>query len=404
MNITGIIAEYNPLHNGHVYHIESTKKITHSDGIICIMSGNFVQRGTPALLDKWTRTEMALRNGIDLVIELPLIYSISSAEFFAFGAVSLLNSLGVVNNISFGSEHGNIDILIKIAKILCSESEDFKTMLKLNLNKGLSYPVSRNNTLCSILNDNCANTSHILNLSNNILAIEYCKSLVRLDSTIVPYAVQRIGSDYNSTDISNSFASATSIRNYLKSNKHFEFLKEKVPPTSFNLIKKNYDENFLVFEDYIFNFCKYKALSSNRNSMANLPDASEGLQNRLFDSLHKTCSFEEFLTATKTKRYTRTRISRLLCQYFVGLDQINSASLRNSPAPYARVLGFNKRGTEILKLIKKSSSIPVYTKLPKELNISLKTDIMGTNTYSMLNKSISPNSDYTISPVRLLNE
>ncbi len=404
MNITGIVAEYNPLHNGHVHHIESTKRITNSDGIICIMSGNFVQRGIPALLDKWTRTKIALLNGIDLVIELPLIYSISSAEFFAFGAVSLLNSLGIVNNLSFGSEHGNIDMLKEIAQVLNSESEDFKNILKSNLNKGLSYPVSRNNALCSILSNNDMNTSKILNLSNNILGIEYCKSLLKLNSSIAPCTIQRIGSSYNSNDLSSAFSSATSIRNFLKDNIHLEFLKDKMPKSSFDLIKQNYDKNFLVFDEYIFNFCKYKALSSPKNSMENLPDASEGLHNRLFQLLCRSNSLEEFLTLSKTKRYTRTRISRILGQYFVGLDEIDSSSLRNSPAQYARILGFNKRGTEILKLIKKSSSIPVYTKLPNNLNISLNMDIIATNTYSLLNKSILPNSDYTISPIRLLNE
>lgn len=403
MNITGIIAEYNPLHNGHVHHIKSTKKITHCDGIICIMSGNFVQRGTPALIDKWTRTEMALANGIDLVIELPVIYSISSAEFFAFGAVSLLNSLGVVKSLSFGSEYGKIDILFKIAEILCSESEEFKSVLKINLQKGLSYPLSRNNALCSILSDSIK-TEEIINLSNNILAIEYCKSLLKLNSSITPYTIERIGSNYNSINITDSFASATSIRNYLKNNNDLKFLKDKMPQSSYDLIKMNYTENSLVFEDYIFNYCKYKALSSSKNSIINLPDASEGLHNKLFEALYKTNSLDEFLSTVKSKRYTRTRINRLLSQYFIGLEQLDSISLRSSPASYARILGFNKRGTEILRLIKKSSSIPVYTKLPKALNTSLELDIMATNTYSLLTKSISSNSDYTISPIRFFNE
>jgi predicted nucleotidyltransferase len=403
MNITAIIAEYNPLHNGHVHHIESTKKITHCDGIICVMSGNYVQRGTPALIDKWTRTQMALQNGIDLVIELPVIYSVSSAEFFAFGAVSLLNSLGVVNNISFGSEHGKIDMLLMIAKILTSEPEEFSDLLKLNLQNGLSYPSARNNALCSTLKGSIE-AEQILSLSNNILAIEYCKSLLKLNSSIVPLTIERVGSQYNSTNITDAFASATSIRNYLKKNNDLEFLKGKLPPSSYNLIKKSYSDNTLVSEDYIFDYCKYKALSSNKNSIINLPDASEGLHNKLFKALCNTNSLDEFIITTKTKRYTRTRINRLLCQYFIGLDQVDSNSLRKLPASYARILGFNKRGTEILKEMKKSSSIPLYTKLPKNLNASLKADIVATNTYSLLTKSVSPNSDYTISPIRMLNE
>lgn len=403
MNITGIIAEYNPLHNGHVYHIKSTKEITNCDATICVMSGNFVQRGTPALLDKWTRAKMALENGIDLVIELPLVYSIASAEFFSYGAVSLLNALGVVNNLSFGSEQGSLHEISKIAKILNSEPEEYKHVLKTCLNSGLSYPKSRNIALCSIF-DNEINIKELLNLSNNILAIEYCKSLYKLKSDITPITVQRVGGSYNSVNMDHVYASATSIRKYLNENHDIKFLQEKVPQESFDSIKANYENNSLVFEEDLYTYCKYKALSSDKNTLSSLPDASEGLHNKLYKAFYNSKDIEEFINNTKSKRYTRTRINRLLCQYFVGLDKAGNIELKNVETPYARVLGFNTRGIEILRIIKETSKIPIYTKLPKDMHPFLKLDVIGTNVYSLLNKSISPNSDYTISPIRSLNK
>lgn len=171
MNITGIITEYNPLHKGHIYHINKTKELTSCDGIVCIMSGNFVQRGIPAIMDKWTRCELALNSGVDLVIELPSVYSLSSAEFFAYGSISLLNSIGVINNICFGSESGNIDDIKSIAKILNNEPSEFKNHLKDYLDKGVSYPVARSKALVEYFNDNLE-TQEILKSSNNILGIE----------------------------------------------------------------------------------------------------------------------------------------------------------------------------------------------------------------------------------------
>ena len=195
MKITGIITEYNPFHNGHLYHLNTAKKVTNCHGIVCIMSGNFVQRGEPAIIDKWKRTEMALLNGVDLVIELPTFYAVSSAEFFAKGAVDILNNIGVVDNIFFGSECGDINLLYKIAEVLTKEPKEFKLKIKENLKSGVTYAKAREKTLIDILDNEDLN--EILSNSNNILGIEYIKAIIKSNSSITPLTMKREGSKYN---------------------------------------------------------------------------------------------------------------------------------------------------------------------------------------------------------------
>ena len=214
--ITGIITEYNPFHKGHEYHLQNAKSDTNANGIVCVMSGNFMQRGIPAIIDKWKRTEMAIKNGVDLVLELPTVYSLSSAEYFAFGSVSLLNSLGIVDNLYFGSEEGSISILESISKTLVNEPLVYKNFLKSNLNLGLPFHLSRANALNEYLNSN--DVLNVLCNSNNILGIEYIKALLKLQSQITPRTLKRKGASYNDSDLSSSYPSATSIRKHLKEN------------------------------------------------------------------------------------------------------------------------------------------------------------------------------------------
>lgn len=399
MNITGIIAEYNPLHKGHIYHINKTKDITKCDGIICIMSGNFVQRGVPAIIDKWSRTEIALQNGVDLVIELPTIYSLSSAEFFSYGAVSILHNLGIVNNLSFGSECGDISILNEISSFLANEPLEYKLRLKELLKGGLSFPSARSAALNDFFQHSSI-ISNVLSSSNNILGIEYCKSLLKLNSTIKPFTITRSGSNYNSTSLKNDFASATAIRKSIYESNSLANVFDKIPESSAKIIESFINMNKLPSQEKIFELLKFKAFTF-CNNLHKLPDISEGLDNKILTSINKSNSYNELITAIKSKRYTETRISRILCQFFIGFDNFDTTTLRNSPASYARVLGFNKKGREMLKQLKTSSSIPVYTKLPKELNPSLALDIQATKAYSLINTNISPFSDYLNKPIIL---
>ncbi|MGH4119970.1 nucleotidyltransferase [Clostridium sp.] len=404
MNISGIIVEYNPLHNGHLYHINKTKELTNSDVLICVMSGNFAQRGIPSTMDKWTKTKMALNNGVDLVLELPTIYSVSSAEFFSYGAVSLLNSLGVVDNICFGSEQGDIDPINSISNILSNEPLEFKLLLKSHLSKGNVFPLARANALYDYLKNSKFDMSSalfhkFLNSSNNILGIEYCKSLIKLNSSITPYTLKREGASFKSNILNDEFSSATAIRKFIKENGALDKLKGHLPNSVLAEIQNLYSKNYkFTFEDSMFPYIKHKCLTS-KNSLVNLPDVSEGLHNKIITSLQNNINYSNALEDMKSRRYTYTRLSRILCQYFIGFDGFDTEKLRSISCPYARVLGFNSNGKSILKSIKSNSNIPLYTKLPKVQGETLKLDIQSTAAYSIINSNLTYNSDYLISPI-----
>ncbi|AVK50221.1 hypothetical protein AXY43_20715 [Clostridium sp. MF28] len=394
--LTGIITEYNPFHKGHEYHLSKATSDTNADGIVCVMSGNFMQRGIPAIIDKWKRAEMAIKNGVDLVLELPLVYSISSAEHFAFGSVSLLNSLGVIDHLYFGSEEGNVSILEDIAKVLVSEPLNYKKLLKDNLDSGLPFHLSRANALKDYLNSN--KLLDTISNSNNILGIEYIKSLIRLNSAIVPKTIKREGSLYNDVNISASFASATSIRKHLKE-KSLNDLADIMPKASYDILLSLSSSNYpFIFEEDTFKYIKYKLLTNER-SLLNLPDVSEGIDNKILKEIVRSNSLNELILNSKSKRYTYTRISRILLQSFLNLENFDLLSLSKSPAPYARVLAFNSTGQRILKSIKANSSINLITKVPRNNQCDhLKIDILGTKAYSLLNPKISPMDDYLKGP------
>ena len=390
MNITGIITEYNPFHLGHELHLKSSKEITNCDGVICVMSGNFVQRGLPALTDKWTRTKMALEAGVDLVVELPTLFATSSAEFFAFGAVSLLNSLNVVNNICFGSECGDIDLIKKLSEIIINEPPLFKEYLKDYLKEGLPFPKARSESLMKYLEDNnykidFSYLEKVLNSSNNILAIEYCKSLYKLQSSIKPFTIQRLGADYNDEELSkNEIASASAIRKSIYTSNMEESL-DFMPEYSYNLLKNTSFSDL----DKMFDLVKY-AIISNPTVLKEIPEASEGIDNKIIQNIINLC---------KSKRYSYTRLNRILCHVLLNVNK-DLLSLRKSSPNYVRILGFNNKGREILKEIKKNSEINIVNKLSKaKSDPLLEFDIKATNIYSFLNPSVKINSDYLISPI-----
>lgn len=395
--ITGIITEYNPFHKGHAYHLTCCRKDTKATGIVCVMSGNFMQRGIPAIVDKWKRAEMAVKNGVDLVLELPLVYSISSAEQFAFGGVSLLNNLGVIDNLYFGSEEGSVDILNSIADTLVKEPYEYKELLKNNLDNGLPFHTSRSNAINDFLGG--GNIKEVLSNSNNILGIEYIKALKSLNSSIIPKTLKREGSSYNEKNLNESFSSATSIRNALKSDS-IESLKTSLTTETYDILydlnKKNYK---FIFEEDMFKYIKYKLLTDD-TALSKLPDASEGLDNKIYKEILTSNSLNELILSSKSKRYTYTRINRILAQCFLNLESYDLLNLAKTPAPYARVLGFNDNGRKILKQIKKSSDIEIITKIPrKNLCEHLELDILGTKAYSILNADINPMADYFNGPI-----
>ena len=396
MKIVAIISEYNPFHNGHKYHIDMVRKDLNPDAVVAVMSGNFVERGEAALLNKWYRAHAALSSGIDLVLELPCIYSLSSAEFFSFGAVSLLNSLNSIDYISFGSECGDTKVLERIARVLVEEPNAYKVLLKEALDKGLSFAKSREIALKGFLKEE--NFNDILEKSNNILGIEYVKSIIRLNSKIKFHTIKRTGSSYNDNNLYNSFSSASAIRKALKDNESLDLIGENIPSESFKIIKDNL-ENLTLSNDSMVNYLKYKLF--NNAKIEKIPEVSEGLHNLIYKSIESSCTFEEIIKKCKSKRYAYTKLSRILCQYFIGFENFDTFSMRKSPCPYARVLGFNGKGQRALKEIKKNTSIPLVTKIPKEISPVLALDIESTKTYNLINKATSWNDDFLLKPIIL---
>ncbi|MCF0149353.1 MAG: nucleotidyltransferase, partial [Clostridium sp.] len=283
MNITGIITEYNPFHNGHLYHLNTAKKATNCDAVVCIMSGNFVQRGEPAIIDKWKRAEMALLNGVDLIIELPAFYAVSSAEFFAKGAVNILDRLGVVDNIFFGSECGDIDLLYKIARILTNEPKELKLKIKENLKSGITYAKAREKALINILNEDSLN--EVLLNSNNILGIEYIKAILKSNSNITPLTMKREGSKYNDKELNTIFSSATSIRENIKNGFNLNSLENYIPSPSLDMLKSLANNNYpFVFEENMYKYIKYRLLTNCIN-FNNLFEVKEGIDNKFIKEI-----------------------------------------------------------------------------------------------------------------------
>ena len=353
--VLGIIAEYNPFHNGHLYHLENSKKITNCEYSIAIISGNFTQRGSTSIIDKWEKTKMALFNGIDLVIELPTLYSISSAENFADGSIKILNSLGIVDFLSFGSETSNIDLLNNIANILYNEPDIFKASLLKNLKNGLSFPKARENAILNYLNRD-KDYVDILSSPNNILGIEYLKSLKKHKSNIHPICITRYEAPYNSTNIYNNIASATAIRDLLK-NKHFNKIESLLPNYTYSILMENVDNKHIITD---LNFFEKEIIYALRKmdieEIANLPDVSEGLEFAIKDAVNSCNNIYDLLDKIKSKRYTQSRIQRILIYSLLGITK-EDMEVSKSIVPYVRVLGFNNNGKQLISEICKKKSV-----------------------------------------------
>lgn len=402
-NVLGIVGEYNPFHNGHKYHLEKSKQLTHSDYSIAIISGNFVQRGNVSLVDKWTKANMAIANGIDLVIELPTIYSISSAENFAYGAIKILNSLNIIDCISFGTEVGDPNTLTTISDILYKQPSEFTSILKHELSKGLSFPKARENALLMYLND-IRKYSNVLNNPNNILAIEYMKALKKLRSRIKPIPIQRQKVGYNDLNSNGNFASATAIREMIKNNKPAGMSK-LMPSNSYRILYNSISKGHFVkdicdFEKEILYILRRMSLKE----IADLPDVSEGLEHNIKNAANSCNTLEEFMNIIKTKRYTNTRIQRILLYALLGITKTDITDSYKMQ-PYIRVLGFNNKGKELLSNISKANPhLNIITSVKKyvdncsnkQLLNMLNTDINATNIYTLAYPKDSwANLDYT---------
>lgn len=404
MKVTGIVVEYNPLHNGHIYHINKTRQLTGCDYIVAVMSGNFVQRGEPSLVNKWAKTEMALKSGIDLVVELPFIYSTSSAEGFAFGAVSTLDSLGFIDNICFGSETENFKLLEYVAQTLANEPNEYKTLLRGYLKEGISYPSARQNALIHYYNMKgstfCKDEEliEILGSSNNILSLEYLKSIYRLSSKISAFSIKRTHNSYNQSSLTGSISSATSIRKNINNDDIIHTLPDYV----YTILQREKKSGrcpvtLSNFSDLIL----YKLRDSDLNFIKNLPDVGEGLENKIKKGAESSNDIYELIDNIKNKRYTSTRIQRILLYSLLGLAKEIKTSIK-SPVKYIRVLGFNENGRMLLRLANKSATVPIITNPSYKDSEMLKYDIHSTDIYVLGYENQeykSAKQDFRIPPV-----
>ena len=368
-NILGIVCEYNPFHNGHLYHLNESKKITSSDYSVAIISGNFTQRGEPSIVNKWLKTEMALKSGVDLVIELPVVYSISSAENFAHGAIKILDSLNIVDYLSFGSECGDISVLDDIVDVLIAEPKAYTTLLSHELSKGISFPKARENALMMYLG-NIRRFANILSAPNNILGIEYLKALKKQNSMIRPIALKRKEANHNDNlfSPSSAFSSASAIRNICNSNDITQ-LQRVMPESSYDILeeclkKGNIVKSLSAFDKEIL----YMLRKMSTEEIAELPDVSEGLEYSLKKAATSCNSVVELLTLVDSKRYTKTRIQRILLYAILGITK-KDIQLSQTISPYIRILGFNEKGKEMIsEITRRNPKLNLVTSVKKFLD------------------------------------
>lgn len=406
MKIVGLITEYNPFHNGHLYHIRESLRITGADAALVVMSGDYVQRGTPAIMPKRLRTEMALYCGAGAVLELPVCYATGSAEFFALGAISLLDSLGIVDSVCFGSECSDLPLLQKIAGLLADEPEQYREILRHELKLGKSFPAARQTAVVFCTGDpRCAD---ILKDPNNILGIEYLKALKKCGSSIRPYTIQRKGAGYHDCQLNELYSSASAIRSllaYSSSSIHTEFtgddstelsfsdilneLGNQVPKKCLELLSDFHKIQYPVYQNDFSLILKYKLLNKHPESLVRYMDVSPELAARICTSLNDFFNYKQFAGLLKTKELTRTRINRALLHIMLGIKKDYVAEYINGGYNfYARLLGFRKDCSRIITEISQKSALPLLTKLSESRELCdlgqrmLRDDILASNLYT----------------------
>ncbi|MEG2360427.1 MAG: nucleotidyltransferase [Christensenella sp.] len=385
MKIAGIIAEYNPFHTGHAYHIAQTREKCGADYIVCVISGNFTQRGEPAIYDKWTRARAALENGADIVLELPFAYATQSAEGFSYGGVSILNALNCVDFISFGTETSNTEVLKQAAQLLTEEPPLFRTALKSALTDGQSFPAARAHALkqCLIKSDTA-----IFEQPNNILGIEYLKALLQLKSRIEPVFITRADGEYSSLKLSRQFSGARAIRHAIKENN--PAFQQFVPNWDF----AQHIEP--VFSDAMFPFLMFRLRSMSLSDISEIESVSEGLEYRIYEAAKTAKSYSALIEAIKSKRYTYTRIARILLYCMFNITKEKQALLKKEQL-YAHVLGVQQKSISLLSQLCAASSIPIITKASEfPDNNLINMDILASDIYALFTKKIAPSKrDFT---------
>lgn len=380
MNLLGIIAEYNPFHNGHKYHLDKSKDAFKPDATVVVLSGNFTQRGMIACFDKWTRTKCALLSGADLVIELPVTFATASAERFAYGSIFLLNSMNV-KYLSFGAEDSLEELNIIADKLL---DQNFR----IEKNSPVPFHIARQ----SYLGDD------MISKPNNILGIEYLKALKTLNSDIVPYAIKRFGAGYNDLNIINNTASATKVRNMIANSENYS---DVIPAN----LAEIYENSRFVCQDDLFKELIYSIRSKALSDIKEYAHIREGIESRIYKSAFEATSFDDLVKRVKSKRYTYTSVSRMLTSIFLGIKKDDLAATPE----YIRVLGLNDKGSKALNYIKTHTNLPIITKvssasdiLPTDAQKCFEFDIKsGDLYYSISNITTCGRPDFIKSPIKI---
>lgn len=418
MKTVGIIVEYNPLHYGHIYHFRQSLHLSGANSSIAVMSGNFLQRGEPALVNKWARTEMALHMGVDLVIELPVAYAASSAEVFAQGAATLLDATGIVDSLCFGSESGEIKWLQQLASLLAHEPASFQARIRAHLQTGMSYPSAYSSTVLELGQANPDFTDDLQHLSldelakpNNTLGLHYLIALQRLNSTITPMTVTRQKAGYHQTDITDQqIASATAIRKLLFEQRNLHAAKAYLPEFTYDIIHKEWLAGRAPMQWNNYSRALFHTLfSQSADQLADYYEVTEGLQHRIKQALPHMrdlpLDVEQLLALLKTKRYTRTKLQRTLTRILLGHTKLalHKDSILQGPQ-YIRVLGFSEKGRVLLKRMKQSAKLPVITKVTQADDPFLTLDIQAASAYSLGYTSSDANEllrDYYQAPIMI---
>lgn len=391
MKTVGIIAEYNPFHNGHAYHIAKAKEVTGADYCIVVLGGDFTQRGLPAMMGKSLRAHAALLGGADLVIELPIAYSTGSAEYFAHGAVSLLDKLCVVDTLCFGSECGNLDTLMRLADALLAETPAYKEHLKRQLKFGQSYPLARYLALKATA-PQLEDVLPALQEPNNILGIEYLKALRRRKSKIMPITIPRIGAHYNSSDILPGYSSASALRRAITIEQAFPALEDQFPDNVYALMKAHLYQCFPIEPEDICCLLPYKVMLEKDADFTKYFDINQDFSNRLRKALSNYNGFTSLCGKISSGNETQTGIARKLAHILLDIYQTDIDHYRKDDyIYYARILGFRKASTPLLKKIKAKSHIPLLSKLADANSL-----IPDTNGQKMLLQDINASKLYDL--------
>lgn len=399
MRTLGIVVEYNPMHNGHVYHLQQSKKISNCDAVVAVMSGHFLQRGEPALSDKWSRTDMALANGVDLVLELPVAYAVQPAEWFAYGAVATLQATGVIDALCFGSELGDAEPFIQAADVLVNEPSGFTDQLQEHLKAGLTYPAAYAAAAGHAIKNSATLPSTgqadgWMIQPNNSLGLHYVMALRRLNSTIEAYTIARTQAGYHDTNApEGSIASATAVRKLWVENKNGSLgaCAQYLPTSTLQILEREHrlGRAPISWDSYTRELI-YRLHQLSAKSLARHLEVTEGLEHRVKQALGRMADYrvESLLEQLKTKRYTRTKLQRMLTHIILHHDKFHFGpdSLEKGPC-YIRVLGFTDKGRALLKRMKKSAELPIVLTANRN-NIGLggvcglEADIRATSLYA----------------------